>query len=137
VTPLPKRTRTPQGTKEKSVDLTLIQPGKTTRAEVMDNLKLIDTGYTGNRFFLGRWSSSSAGGWVFLVGMGGGIGNSARIWKSGNLLIEFDVNGIVKKYGTFKDSNLASSRLRLRRTVLRLRVTTWSCRSGTCGPPTR
>jgi hypothetical protein len=107
VTPLPKRTRTPQGTEEKSVDLTFIQPGKTTRAEVMDKLKLIDTGYTGDRFFLGRWSSSSAGGWVFLVGMGGGIGNSARIWKSGNLLIEFDGNAIVKKYDTFKDSNLA------------------------------
>ena len=43
VTPLPQRTRTPQGTEEKSVDLTFIQPGKTTRAEVMDKLKLIDT----------------------------------------------------------------------------------------------
>jgi len=107
VTPLPQRTRTPQGTEEKSVDLTFIQPGKTTRAEVMDKLKLIDTGYSGDRFFLGRWCSSSAGGWIFIIGLGGGIGNSARIWKSGNLLIEFDGSGIVKKYATFKDSHLA------------------------------
>jgi hypothetical protein len=28
VTPMPKRTRTPQGIEEKSVDLTFIQPGR-------------------------------------------------------------------------------------------------------------
>jgi hypothetical protein len=108
VTPMPKRTRTPQGIEEKSVDLTFIQPGKSTRAEVMDKLKLIDTGYSGDRFFLGRWSSSSTGGWAFIVGMGGRMGGSARLWKSGNLLIEFDGNAIVRKYDTFKDTQLAA-----------------------------
>jgi hypothetical protein len=33
-TPLPKRTRTPEGTEVKNVDLTIIHPGQTTRAEV-------------------------------------------------------------------------------------------------------
>ena len=43
-TPLPKRTRTPEGTEVKSIDLPFLQPGQTTRAEVQDKLKLIDTG---------------------------------------------------------------------------------------------
>ncbi len=105
-TPLPKRTRTPQGIEEKTVDLGFIQPGKTTRAEVKESLKLIDTGYQNDRFFLGRWSSSSSGGWVFLVGYGGGIGNADRFWRSGNLLVEFDDAGIVRRSETFSDSHL-------------------------------
>ena len=107
VTPLPKRTRTPQGIEEKTVDLTFIQPGQTTRAEVKEKLKLIDTGYQNVRFFLGRWSSSSSGGWALLVGTGeGGFGGAERFWKVGNLLVEFDENGLVRKYKTFPDSHL-------------------------------
>jgi hypothetical protein len=105
VTPLPKRTRTPEGTEVKTVDLGFIQPGHTTRAEVNEELKLIDTGYQGDRYFLGRWSSSSMGGWAFIVGMGGGIANASRLWKSGNLLVEFD-QGIVLNYITFPDKKL-------------------------------
>jgi hypothetical protein len=106
VTPLPKVTRTPQGVEEKTVDLDFIQPGTTTRAEVRDKLKLIDTGLQSERFFLGRWSSSSSGGWIFLVGLGGGVGNASRIWKSGDLLVEFDSAGLVTKSETFNDSHL-------------------------------
>lgn len=111
VTPLPKRTRTPQGIEEKTVDLDFIQPGKTTRADVKDKLKLLDTGLQSERFFLGRWSSSSSGGWVFLVGYTGGIGNASRFWKSGNLLVEFDPAGLVTRYQTFNDSHLHASLL--------------------------
>jgi len=111
VTPLPKRTRTPQGVEEKTVDLDFIHPGTTTRAEVKDKLKLIDTGLQSERFFLGRWSSSGSGGWVFLVGYTGGIANAARFWKSGNLLVEFDPAGLVTKYETFNDSHLATKLL--------------------------
>lgn len=106
VTPLPKTTRTAQGTEIKTVDLDFLEPGKTTRAEVMEKLKLIDTGYQSERFFLGRWSSSSMGGWAFLVGLGGGVGNSSRLWKSGNLLVEMDEQGIVHNYKTFNDAEL-------------------------------
>ena len=58
-TPLHKRTRTPEGTVVRDIDLSFLHPGQTTRAEVKEKLKLIDTGYQGDHFFLGRWSSST------------------------------------------------------------------------------
>ena len=104
-TPLPKRTRTLEGTEVKNVDLTFLHPSQTTRSEVNEKLKLIDTGYRGDHFFLGRWSSSTWGGWVILVGMPGEAGGgSGRVWKSGNLLVEFDDAGMVKRFETFDDS---------------------------------
>lgn len=103
-TPLPKRTRTAQGAVVKTVDVSFIQPGKTTRAEVRQKLKLIDTGYEGDRFFLGRWSSSTWGGWIILAGMCcEAIGTGGRVWKSGNLLVEFDEAGLVKRTEPFDD----------------------------------
>ena len=106
VTPLPKATRTPQKTEIKTVDLGFLQPGHTTRAEVSEKLKLIDTGYKSDRFFLGRWSSSSMGGWAYIVGLGGGVGNASRFWKSGNLMVEFTEHGVVQNYKTFDDGHL-------------------------------
>ncbi len=103
-TPLPKRTRTPAGPEVKNVDLTFIHPGQTTRAEVQEKLKLIDSGYRGDHYFLGRWSSSTWGGWVVLAGYTGAIANGGRAWKSGNLLVEFDEAGIVKRFEPFDDS---------------------------------
>jgi hypothetical protein len=105
-TPMPKRTRTPQGVEQKTIDLAFIQPGHTTRTEVAEKLKPIDTGYLSDRYFLGRWSSSSSGGWIFLIGMGGGVGNAERFWKSGNLLVEFDDQGVVRNSKTFPDKQL-------------------------------
>jgi hypothetical protein len=105
-TPMPKRTRTPQGIEQKTIDLAFIQPGHTTRTEVAEKLKPIDTGYISDRYFLGRWSSSSSGGWIFLIGMGGGVGNAERFWKSGNLLVEFDDQGVVRNSKTFPDKQL-------------------------------
>jgi hypothetical protein len=110
-TPLPKRTRTPAGTEVKNIDLSFIRSGQTTRAEVKEKLKLIDTGYEGDRFFLGRWSSSSWGGWAVLGGCSpeggcaGGDVHGGRVWNSGNLLVEFDDAGIVKRSKVFKDSH--------------------------------
>jgi hypothetical protein len=104
-TPLPKRTRTPAGTEVKNLDLTFMHPGKTTRAEVSERLKLIDTGYQGGHFFLGRWSSSTWGGWAVIAAMPpGGFVGGGRVWKSGNLLVEFDDAGIVKRVEVFDDS---------------------------------
>jgi hypothetical protein len=132
VTPLPKRTRTVQGIDEKTVDLDFIQPGKTTRGEVRDKLKLIDTDLRSERFFLGRWSSSSSGGWVFLVGYGGGVGNASRVWKNGNLLVEFTSDGIVARSETFNDSHLTARLLAVAAELspanpetVELRVTYW------------
>jgi hypothetical protein len=109
VTPMPKTTRTPQGIEQKTIDLDFVHAGQTTRAEVVEKLKAIDTGYRSDRFFLGRWSSSSMGGWAFLVGMGGGVGNASRLWKSGNLLIQFDENGVVCDRTTFTDRQMAAT----------------------------
>lgn len=95
-TPLHKRTRTPEGTEVKNIDLSFLTPGQTTRAEVKDKLKLIDTGYQGDHFFLGRWSSSTSGAW--------GPGFAGRVWKSGNLLVEFDDAGVVKRFELFDDA---------------------------------
>jgi hypothetical protein len=103
-TPLPKRTRTPTGTEAKDIDISFIHPGQTTRAEVKERLKLIDTGYEGEHFFLGRWSSSTWGGWFVLAGYYNGVAGGGRVWKSGNLLVQFDEAGIVKGFEPFDDS---------------------------------
>ena len=108
-TPLPKRTRTPQGVEEKVVDLSFIHPGQTNRAEVKDKLKLIDTGYAGERFFLGRWSSSSWGYWYLLAGYISAAGSAGRNWKSGNLVVEFDAAGIVRNYQPVADKDLIAA----------------------------
>ncbi|HXX02226.1 MAG TPA: hypothetical protein VEJ00_13500 [Candidatus Acidoferrales bacterium] len=103
-TPLPKRTRTATGVEVKTVDLTFIHPGQTTRDEVREKLKVIDTGYVGDRYFLGRWSSSTWGGWIIAAGMCcEAAGGGGRVWKTGNLLVEFDDAGLVKRAEAFND----------------------------------
>jgi hypothetical protein len=104
-TPLPKRTRTPEGTEVKNIDLSFLHPGQTTRAEVKEKLKLINTGYQGDHFFLGWWSSSAWGGWVVYPGLPpAGLGGGGRAWKSGNLLVEFDDAGTVVRFEPFDDT---------------------------------
>jgi len=102
-TRLPERTRGQQGPTQK-VDLRFLLAGKTTRTEVAEKLKPVDTGVTSDRFFLGRWDTSKWGGWVFLATYGGG--GASRVWKDANLLIEFDESGRVKTYETFPDKLL-------------------------------
>jgi hypothetical protein len=101
-TPSPKRTRTATGTETK--DISFIHPGQTTRAEVKEKLKLIDTGYEGEHFFLGRWSSSTWGGWFVLAGYYNGVAGGGRVWKSGNLLVQFDAAGLVTSSTPFEDA---------------------------------
>ncbi len=102
-TPLHKRTRTPEGTELQNIDLSFLHPGQTTRAEVKEKLKPIDTGYQGDHFFVGRWSSSTWAAWAvypdprFPSAAG-------RVWKSGNLLVEFDDAGVVKRFEPFDDA---------------------------------
>lgn len=83
-----------------------MQTGQTSRAEVMGKLKLIDTGFQSDHFFLGRWNSSKWGGWVVAVGLGNSTGGAARFWHDVNLLVEFDEKGAVKSYVTFPDQQL-------------------------------
>src|SRR5258706_2492798 len=100
VTRLPARVRTPQGS-QKPLDLSFLQTGQTTRAEVIEKLKLIDTGFQSDHFFLGRWNSSEWGGLVFAVGLGNSTGSAARFWHDVNLLVEFDEKATVKSYVSF------------------------------------
>jgi|SRR5215467_571942 len=86
----------------KNVDVGFIHFGQTTRAEIKEKLKLIDTGYQGDRFFLGRWASSTWGGWIILAGMCcEAVGGGGMVWKSGNLLVEFDDSGTVVRSEPF------------------------------------
>jgi len=105
VTRVPARMRTPQGS-QKPLDLTFLQTGQTTRTEVIEKLKLIDTGFQSDHFFLGRWNSSKWGGWFVAVGLGTSAGGAARFWHDVNLLVKFDEKGIVKSYATFPDQQL-------------------------------
>ena len=98
-TPLHKHTRTPEGTVVKDIDLSFLRPGQTTRAEVKEKLKLIDTGYQGDHFFVGRWSSSTWAAWAVFPN----FGSAGRVWKSGNLLVQFDDAGVVKRFEFFDD----------------------------------
>jgi outer membrane protein assembly factor BamE (lipoprotein component of BamABCDE complex) len=102
VGPLPRRTHTPQGTEE-NVHLDFLRVGQTRREDVREKLKAFDTGVQSERYFVGRWTSST---WAwFAVAQGGGAGD--RHWSTTNLLIEFDENGVVKKFESFPDKDLS------------------------------
>src|SRR2546427_6798995 len=101
VTRVPERARTPQGS-EKKIDLSFMQIGKTTRAEVAEKLKQVDTGFQSDHFFFARWNESKWGGWAYTLDRGG----AARFWHDVNLLVEFDDKSAVKRSETFPDKLL-------------------------------
>src|SRR5216683_831280 len=105
VTRVPERVRTPQGS-QKKIDLSFLQPGKTTHAEVMEKLKLVDSGFQSERFFLGRWTDSKWGGWAVAVGDGNSAGGAKRCWENVNLLAEFDDKETLTRYEIFPDKRL-------------------------------
>jgi len=105
VAPAPKRVKGQGGVVEKPFDLSFIQTGKTLRTEVAEKLKNFDVGLNTQIFFMARWSSSS---WVALLGEGGGLSPTPRLWGNQNLLVEFDNTGRVKGYAAFPDHELVS-----------------------------
>jgi hypothetical protein len=108
IVPLAKKTKSPlETTSNPNTDFTFIHVGETGRAEVEQRLGALDTGLHSPQFFLGRWSSSSLGGFCFAPGPGrGGCAGVERVWKNSNLLVEFDDKGIVKTFQVFTDSQL-------------------------------
>lgn len=80
--PLTHRVEAPNGAK--LPDLDFIQPGVTTRAQVEQNLKSLDTGATPGMFW-GRFNHS-------VMSDPGG----SRYWSRDNLLITYDDRGLVK-----------------------------------------
>lgn len=72
-------------------DTAVIHPGVTTRAEILHQFASFDTGWKGERLFLGRWLRS------------GFSNNAERYWHGKNLVVEFDEKGIVIRYRVLSD----------------------------------
>lgn len=86
----------------KAFDPSFVQPGTTTRDEVLAKLSSVNTGYNDPHFFWGRWATSKWGYWWVVIapspsGGGGAAGGDAnRIWHVHNMLITFDDHGIAQ-----------------------------------------
>ncbi len=110
-TPMIKRERGPNGDElpKNSLDLSFVQPGITTRDEVLAKLSTIDSGYSDPLLFWGRWASSNWGyGWMVVApspngGGAAGAGDGKRVWHVHNVLITFDENGMVKNKDVLND----------------------------------
>jgi hypothetical protein len=86
------------GTVESEPDTSVIRVGVTTRAEIIQQFGAFDTGWKGDRFFLGRWLRS-----------GVGIAptpHTDRWWAPHNLVVEFDEKGTVTRYQVLSDKKL-------------------------------
>ena len=118
VIPMRQRSVGPEG-KIPNVDLTFLEAGKTTRAEVAEKLGGINVGVESQHFFVGRWRSSKMGAWLVVGGYGGGAAAAGRIWRNANLLVSFDSADRVEAYEVFPDKLLQSRLERVsRETVL-------------------
>jgi len=87
---------------ESQLNVTFIQPGITTRTEVLERLAWADAGVREDRLFVARWVSSSADA-------GAAVDEEVpaavrRTWRAHNLLVGFDRQGVV-----IQDSMTSSS----------------------------
>jgi len=101
------KTRTVGSTgEEKRLDLNFIQVDKTTRDEVTKKLAWMDIGVKDQRLFWGMWykSSSGVGGLMPVAEIPLPAGE--RRWFTHNLLVEFNANGVVQRFGDFSDSKV-------------------------------
>jgi hypothetical protein len=102
VTRVPERTRGQQGPTEK-IDLSFLDAAQVTRAQVLEKLKPVDTGFQSDHFFVGRWETSKWGGWALDTSVGV---EAERFWHNANLVVEFDDTGMVKSHAVFPDKLL-------------------------------
>lgn len=108
----PQRTRSGLGPTA-NVDLSFMKPAQTSRSEVLEKLKAVDTGFRSDRFFVGRWCTSK---WVAFVGFayqGPGTVSADRMWHAVNLLVEFDGRGVVRTFEVFPSKMLPAKLARL------------------------
>jgi hypothetical protein len=92
----------------KQVDLTFIKVGETSHDEVLKRLSWIDAGIDGKSFFAGRWAENSWGvawGGASYPYAGGGYN---EIWKTHNVIIDFDDHSLVKGVTYLADKNIVS-----------------------------
>jgi len=92
---------------ESQLNLTFIQPGITTRTEVLERLAWADAGVREDRLFVARWVSSSADA-------GAAVDEEVpaavrRTWRAHNLLVEFDRQGVVTQVREVADKQLAQA----------------------------
>lgn len=112
--PMTKRTSGPAGTIEKKkIDLKFLQPGKTTRDEVIQELAWVDSGIKEEHLFVARWASSGSG-WVWLGPDDCGAPlcrdlGPYRNWTVHNLIVDFDDAAIVKSTRDVPTPELAGS----------------------------
>lgn len=79
-------------------DTSVIRVGVTTRAEITQQFAAFDTGWKGERLFLGRWLRSRV--WVApLYGS----------WPGHNLVVEFDEKGTVTRYQVLSDQEFVDA----------------------------
>lgn len=100
--PTRKRVQGPQGSVADLPDRSLVQPGKSSRAEVAAKFKIVDTGVVSPWFFWGRWNASS----VSFRGLTDSGFVEIPIWSATNLLVEFDEAGLAKKPLLLSDSRI-------------------------------
>jgi hypothetical protein len=108
VVPMTTVTKTPanQEIKQK-VSADFIVVGQTTKADLLAKLKPMDAGIESDRFFLARWSTSNMGAFYALCGyLSCAAVGAQRLWKTANVLLEFDSLDFVIRFQAFKDSSL-------------------------------
>jgi hypothetical protein len=76
-------------------DTSVIKVGVTTRSEILQWFATFDTGWKGERLFLGRWLRSSFSANV--------ADENQRVWGGRNLLVEVDEKGTVLRYQVLDD----------------------------------
>jgi len=86
---------------ESEPDTSVIRVGVTTRAEITQQFAAFDTGWKGERLFLGRWLRS---------GMGvAPMPHTDRSWRGHNLVVEFDEKGAVTRYQVLSDKEFVDT----------------------------
>lgn len=112
--PMTKRVEAPgEAGGRTAPDLSVLHPGQSTREDVLEKFSVIDTGYSGENLFFGRWVSSGSG-WVWMIaGDNTGEGGYWRNWKVHNLVVTFDDNGTVKDFNEVDDKQVLKLLARL------------------------
>jgi len=105
--PMTKRIEAPgEAPGRTAPDLSRLHTGQTTRQDVFEKLSLVDTGYSTEDLFFGRWVTSGSG-WVWMIaGNNAGEGGYWRNWRVHNLLVTFNKNGSVKDVQEVDDGHL-------------------------------
>jgi hypothetical protein len=100
--PIQKRTTGPSGPIKNLPAPSIIQLGTTTRDEVVQEFKQVDSGVSSPWFFWGRWATSS---FALSAVTDSGV-EQIPISSATNLLVEFDASGKAKGRETLSDKRI-------------------------------